>query len=445
VWCYINLENIDKYLQQYPKFQNIWEELIILKIKDACFLPRLFYYNYPSEYLVQYFGKNKIEHSKINIKFNTELRPAQKVAASTIINIFNKQNFVNGIIKLPPGTGKTVLTVFLASQLGLKTCIILDNTSLLKQWIEAFIKFSNLTEEDIGLIKQKFFITNKPVTIAMAQTLGSKIKNKFNETIKLIDESKFGLVVYDEVHSTSATDLYSKTNVFFRTPNILGLSATPFHYGTQEILMNNTIGNIIVESNKYELTPEYKMIYYNSQLQKYTFVMNKMNDYIKQKAYYNKILLKSDLYLPLIVKLVQKAYHDGHKIIIVCMTIKQVQLISENLELEGLKVRQYTGKQTEIDKENDDIIAATYSFIGKGFDMSRLSCLILACSLSGKKSLIQVVGRILRAGGENKLKPIVYDLIDTCFPLLSVPEIKRKKAIISSEFPNCKLEEIKNG
>jgi superfamily II DNA or RNA helicase len=232
--------------------------------------------------------------------------------------------------------------------------------------------------------------------------------------------------------------------MFFRTPNILGLSATPFHYGVQEILMKNTIGNIIVESNNYELTPEYKMIYYNSQLQKYTFVINQLNDYIKQKSYYNKILLNSPIYLPLIIKLVKKAHFDGHKIIIVCMTIKQVKLISENLDLEGFTNRQYTGQQTEIDKENDNILVCTYSYIGKGFDMSRLSCLILGCSLSGKKSLIQVVGRILRAGNEDKLKPIVYDLIDTCFPLLTVPEVKRKKAIISSEFPNCKLEEIKN-
>lgn len=442
MWCYLESKNIDSFKSQYPIFQDTLNDYIILQIKDACFLPRLFYYNYPSEYLIQYFGKKQIPLGRIENEFYGDLRPAQKSAASTIKKIFETQGFVNGILKLPPGAGKTVLTVYIACMLKLKTCIIIDSTSLLKQWIEAIIKFANLTENDIGLIKGKIFVTNKPFTIAMTQSLSSKIKRDFNKTVKIMDESQFGLVVYDEVHTTSSTSVYSKVNILFRTPNVLGLSATPFHQGMSKILMENTIGKLIFESNEYEMTPEYKMIFYNSKLQKYSYVMNTLlTDYIQRKGYYNKILVNSDVYITLVVKLAGILRNKGHNVFIVCMNKKQVEIISENLEIKGLENRRYTGDETEIDKENDNIIVSTYAFTGKGFDMSRLGGLILACPLSGKKSVIQVVGRVLRSY-QGKIQPIVYDLVDLCFPMFSLPEVKRKQSIIANEFPNCKIETI---
>ena len=257
-----------------------------------------------------------------------------------------------------------------------------------------------------------------------------------------MDESQFGLVIYDEVHATSSTSIYSKVNILFRTPNVLGLSATPFHQGMAKILMENTIGSLIFESNEYEMTPEYKMIFYNSGLQKHSYVMNTLlTDYIQKKGYYNKILVNSDIYVTLVVKLAKKLREKGHNVYIVCMNKKQVEIISENLEMKGLENRRYTGDETEIDKENDNIIVSTYAFTGKGFDMSRLGGLILACPLSGKKSVIQVVGRVLRSY-QGKIQPIVYDLIDLCFPMFSLPEVKRKQSIIANEFPNCKIETI---
>lgn len=441
MWCYIKSENQEKYLKQYPKFEEIWDELVLIKVNDCCFLPRLFCYNFPSQYLVQYFGKNDIGMATIDLKFKGKLRPAQKQATQIVENLYNKNGYVNAILKLPPGSGKTVLAIYLAIKLKLKTCIILDNSTLLKQWVEAIIKFGGLTEGDIGLIRQNMFVTNKHFTIAMTQTLGSKIKNKFNKTIKLIDESQFGLVIYDEVHSTSASEMFAKVSILFRTPNVIGLSATPWHYGVAELLMKNTIGETVFESKSYEMTPEYNLVYYNSDLKKYSFVMNKMQDYIQRKSYYNKILVKSEPYLSVIVKLVQKMRQDKHNVIIICMTKAQVELISNKLTEIGMVNRKFTGTDTEIDKDNDTIIVATYSYVGKGFDMKRLSGLILASLFSGKKSLVQICGRVLRSSPD-KLKPVIYDIIDECFPMLTVPEVNRKRKIIKTEFPDCNIKQF---
>ena len=444
MWCYIKNENVDNFLNQYSQLEKYWNYLVLLQTKDACFLPRLFIKKFKSEYLIEYNGKTKAEYESISFKFNGELRNAQKKAAKVVEKLYKSNGFVNGILKLPPGTGKTVLTIYLANILGLKTCIVIDSDSLFKQWIREIMNFTDVTEHDVGVIKQKLFVTeNKMFTVAMSGTLTSKLKRDLNKAFHDVNDSKFGLVVFDEVHATSSTAVYSRASLLFRTKNVLGLSATPFHYAEQEILMKNTIGEIIYESKDYEMTPEYRLIHYNSNLKKEMYVINKFTDYIQKKGFYNKIIIKSDKYVQLIKKCVQEAYNDGHNVIIVCMTHNQVKLISEHLNIIGIEHRRYYGQEKEIDKENDRVLVVTYSFCGKGFNMERLSALVLATSLSGKKSLIQVVGRILRSG-EGKKKPIVYDFADMGFPMLTVPEVKRKKKIIAQEFPSCKIKEINN-
>lgn len=73
-------------------------------------------------------------------------------------------------------------------------------------------------------------------------------------------------------------------------------------------------------------------------------------------------------------------------------------------------------------------------------DYKELSCLILACPLAGKKSLIQVIGRILRSN-IGKQKPVVIDLADMSVPAFTIPEIRMKKKIVSDEFSCNILEE----
>ena len=69
-----------------------------------------------------------------------------------------------------------------------------------------------------------------------------------------------------------------------------------------------------------------------------------------------------------------------------------------------------------------------------------MSCLILACPLAGKKSLIQVVGRVLRSD-DNKLNPVVIDLADMSIPMFTIPEIRMKRKIIEDEFMCDIIEE----
>jgi len=394
--------------------------------------------NFPSNRLMRYDGKKIVAPGKTNFKFTGVLRTNQVPIVETIFKHLSMNNHVNGIIRARPGIGKTVVAIYVAAQMGVKTCVIVDNTSLLEQWIKAIFDFTTLTENDIGIVKQKLTVTNKPVTIAMCQSLLSKIKGNIQSAFEFIDESQFGLVFYDEVHSTSSSEKFAKVSLLFRTKNILGLSATPFQTGSAEILMKNTIGEVIYETNEYDLKPRYYMVYYDSDLGqrdggKYSRRLLRVNDYIKRKALYNKLIVESEVYLNLIGNYTKNLLKNEHRTIIICFTKKQVTSISERLTQFGVVNRRYYGEEQEIDKENDKVLVVTYSFCGKGFDMKSLSALIYATPLAGKKSLIQTCGRILR-DYEGKRQPVVIDLVDMSFPFMSLKEVKKKTKIISDEF-----------
>jgi len=161
---------------------------------------------------------------------------------------------------------------------------------------------------------------------------------------------------------------------------------------------------------------------------------------LKQRSKFISKLPESIKYRSLIEMLTKQMLSEGHKIIIIVFTVELVKSIFNWLQLVGIESRMFYSKETEIDKENDRIIIATYGFAGAGFDMKQLSGIILATPLSGKKSLIQTIGRVLRTY-EGKIPPVVYDLIDTKFGGIFLRDIPKKRSILEAEF-KCKFKEI---
>jgi len=445
VWTFIYKHDLENFLNKYPQLAEIFNDIALYDMEDRIYFPRLFYKNYP-ECLDVFRGSKQHEFQRVNFKFTQKLRANQIPIVNYLLNYYQKNNNqINGIAKMPPGTGKTVMAIYLASKIGLKTMVIVDNDNLLKQWVKAFLDFTDLTEEDIGIIKQKFFVTDTPVTVALVQTLLSRIKQDLSRNFSLIDKAEYGLVIYDEVHATSSAPKFAKASLLFRTQNILGLSATPFQTGTAEILMKNTIGDIIFETKDYDMKPKYVLNYYDSGLtSKYSYALSRQPDYIKRKAFYNSIIVKSKEYYNLIVNLVKKRLEEGHVIMILCFTKEQVKTISERLTVEGVENRRFYGDEKEdVDKDNVKVLIVTYAYAGKGFDFKQLSSLILAVNLAGKKSLIQVIGRILRKHDE-KLSPVVDDLIDLAFTSIFIPDTKVKIKIIKDEF-HCDINHCVHG
>ena len=89
------------------------------------------------------------------------------------------------------GSGKTVMAIYIAHILKVKTLVIVHKSFLLNQWKERFEQFSNAR---IGIIQQnKVETDDKDVVIGMLQSIA---KDKYDFGIF----REFGLVIFDEAH-----------------------------------------------------------------------------------------------------------------------------------------------------------------------------------------------------------------------------------------------------
>lgn len=441
MWTTINKEQYYDFLKK-NNLDCFIEELVLFEKDDKFILPKKFYNNYKNDLLTQENIINEERPSQsINIDLNKDFspRPEQQEVFKKLKYMYDNNIEISGMIKCPPGFGKTVIGAFISCLLKKKTIIIVDKENLTEQWINTFLNFTTLNKNEIKLYTSKKSL-NVPVVIAMVQKLSRRIHDNLNNILKDIDDANFGLVLYDEAHSTSSSFQFAKSSGLFRTNNIVGLSATPFHRGVAKILMDNTIGNTLYYTSEYELKPVYWYSFYRSDIdQKYNKLAKFYTNFSSKLTLYNKQLLNSKKYFEIIKKYCFNLRKANHKIIIIVSTIDLVCKISEELTSIGLENRRYYGKERNYET-SDNILICTYSFAGKGFDFKELSALILGMPLFGKKSLIQVTGRILRQS-QNKLQPIVVDLIDMDFDaVFNRGTLKIKTNVIENEY-NCNIKQ----
>ena len=125
----------------------------------------------------------------------------------------------SGLVSVYTGWGKTCAALWIASELKLKTLIIVHTENLLQQWKERINDFLGITNDDIGVIQgPKIDITDKKICIGMIQSIS--MKDYPIGTFK-----DFGLTLMDEVHHFSSR-MFSRIFYKIGTKYNLGLSAT---------------------------------------------------------------------------------------------------------------------------------------------------------------------------------------------------------------------------
>ena len=432
----IHKTNLNKLYTIYPNLVELEDHLILHETKNGNYiLPRYFLKNYPkAKELVSFWEDKEFKPSDIDIEFTGKLRNEQIPITNLITEQYELENkTIHGILKAKPGFGKTVCATYLTSYFKKKTLIILNNSKLVEQWVDAYLKFTNITKDDIGYIIGKEF-SPKKITITMVQTMVGKVKRDIGENYLKFREAGFDLVFFDETHKTSAGPKFAQASLLLNTKNIIGLSATPYGDELHKFFMKNIIGDVLYEFTEYDETPDVWFINYKSGLgKKYFWTIAKINDYVKRIGFYNNIIAQSDIYVDVIYKLTRKLLKSNRKTIIIVSTIRQLERVIEYLKDHDINARPLHGKEQFIDKDKDNVIVATYKLASHGFDYAELSCLILATPLKGKVSLIQTIGRVLRKY-EGKQKPLVFDLIDHDFGNIFTQSIPSKKAIINKEF-----------
>lgn len=380
---------------------------IYMESKRKLYLPRYYgisEFGYPNSFKI-----NKGE--EINIEFKGTLKDKQLPIVEAFTEAVKDKYIGGGIISVPCGYGKTVLGLYFASILKLKTLVIVHKEFLMNQWKERIEQF--IPNARVGRIQRKKIITEDcDIVIGLLQSI-SMIEYP-EETFR-----GFGFVIYDECHHLGA-EVFSRALLKTNTRYTLGLSATPKRQDGLSSVFEWYLGPKVYVVNKRESeTVKVELYHYHDDNPTYSKLMLNMRGQPNLPIMINKICE----YLPrikLIINLVSKYLEEGRKILLLSDRKNHLGLIKESLDSKhaltgkSFTTGYYLGgmKQEDLEKtEKNNVILGTFSMASEGFDCREpLDTIILA---SPKSSIEQAVGRILRQEAKDrKFVPLVIDIID---------------------------------
>ena len=419
------------------------------------FLDRTYFYknfivpNVPSDYIIKPNIKRYQPQFDEELECRYEPKDYQIPVVEEFFNIYNKNNSINGVIQLNTGFGKTFLALYLANKLRLKTLIIVDETTLVEQWTDRIFEYFPDIDH-VGLIRGDLIDIdeNTRFTLVYVQSLNSRLRRRDFDYLQKISDQNFGLIIFDECHKVSASDKYSKISSLFDTANVIGLSATPYKYALQKLELESSIGDIIISKKRIPYKPALYIYEFNSSLFKYidkrkNYLIQNHNDLTRSRSMYNSSIINSPIYLKKIVEVTDNLLSLKHKIIIIANTIKQCKLIGGALKEkypDKIIIELHSQSKDDLSQlQNADIIVGTYKKCSHGFDKKDISAVIFASPYTGRVSVPQIIGRILREH-ESKQNPVVVYLYDLDYPNLF--SLKYLKNNFLNEYPDSPIFRI---
>jgi superfamily II DNA or RNA helicase len=377
----------------------------------------------PRFYGVENYGNT--DHYKIaagtniDIKFKGSLKAIQYPIVDAYFESIKDKYIGGGLISVPCGYGKTVLALYIAAKLKLKTLVIVHKEFLLNQWKERIEQF--LEDCPVGLIQRQKIDIDKPIVMGLLQS------------ISMIDYDEdlfkgFGLVIYDECHHLGA-EVFSKALMKTSFRYTLGLSATPKRTDGLSKVFSWYLGPMIYCIKKRETeNVDVCMYHYFDKEPSYS------RDILNIQGKLNLPLMINNIttYVPrinFIVSLITECLKENRKILLLSDRKNHLGLIKQ--ELDKITEISFTSgyylggmKQALLEKtEKDNVILGTFAMASEGFDCREpLDTIILA---SPKSSIEQSIGRILRQDEKDRIHvPLVIDIVDD-FSMFQRQAIKR--------------------
>ena len=377
----------------------------------------------PKYYGLQQFGKPTLvsipEPQKINLSFQGQLLPQQKDPVREYLNAAIDPLKMGGILQLPPGAGKTVMALYIISQLGVQTLIIVHKDFLLNQWKERINQY--LPHARIGIIKQKTIQTkNIDISIASLQSLSMKDyeKDVFND---------FGLVVIDECHHIAA-QIFSKALSKINFKYALGLSATVNRKDGLSKVFKWFIGDVIYKvQTKQNVECQVLLAKFEDRYDDYSKEHVMFNGKVNISKMINNIAIcnsRTQYIVQTLINVLNK--EPSRNVIILSDRRNHLEFIQELLKDKfdtGLYIGGMKNEHLEISKTKQ-IILGTFNMVSEGFDLPKLDTLVLA---TPKSDIEQSVGRIQRKHTltQDDNVPLIIDIIDN-FSIFANQFNKRK-------------------
>jgi superfamily II DNA or RNA helicase len=367
----------------------------------------------PKHFGLQRFGVPRSvrlsEPERIRLNFRGELMANQVAPVEAYMRAARDPLQMGGILQLPPGYGKTVIALYLAAELGVKTLVLVHKEFLMNQWIERIEAY--LPGCRVGVLKQGSVKTvDRDIVVGSVQSVSMR---DYDPSVF----EGFGMVIVDECHHVGA-GVFSRAlpKVTFRYA--LGLSATVTRKDGLTCVFKWFLGDVVYRVARKtsvecrvlveRFVPERSEGLYGREL---TLPNGKPNI-----ARMINVLASCEERTLRIVDIVTSMLRETPTRSVIVLSDRRAHLehmqtlLRKNDVDAGLYVGGMSNARLEESKTKPALLG-TYSMVSEGFDLPRLDTLVLA---TPKSDVEQSVGRIQRKHclTEDDNVPTVVDVVD---------------------------------
>ena len=340
----------------------------------------------------------------IEVSPTITLLPHQQAAVDDVIGNDH------AVLVAPTGAGKTVMACAVIAAHQVPTLILVDRTPLVEQWKSRLMEHLGLGRRQIGRVAAPAK-SSGIVDIATLQAVARR-----SDASSLFDG--YGLVIVDECHHLPARSFEIAVRDA-RCRRWLGLTATPYRRDGLEAIITMQCGPVrreIALADTAAAALARRLVVHDTQSTAGTGEIAAIQDVFRA-------LVEDDTRTHQIAGDVAAAVGAGRNELVLTQWTDHLDALAEELRQRGLEplvLKGGLGKKARaavIDELNADpastgqLLLATGSYLGEGFDSPSLDTLFLAFPLAFKGRVVQYIGRILRTT-DTKTDVEVHDYLD---------------------------------
>jgi superfamily II DNA or RNA helicase len=369
-------------------------------------------------------GRKPSSPLESKIAFSAILREDQKLASEALLQTDY------GILVAPTGTGKTVIGCAIIANLSLPTLVLCHRKQIAEQWKARLLEFTNLTNNQVGILASAKKKTTGIVDIALFQSLVTNAN-----IAEFLDQ--YALVIVDECHHVPAIS-FEEVLGQIHSGRIYGLTATPRREDGLHPIMEMQCGPI----RHTMAEPIHKKA-----LARHLFKRDFDCSYpplpvIDSVHELWEALTNCQQRRNQIVADIRSLIEAGRRTLVVSERKEHLKAIYDLVVEQtgsssifmltgdaGIKIRReiLSNFDGAIREKSGCALFATGSLVGEGVDIPAIDALILAFPISSRVKMTQYLGRIERES-PGKFSVIAVDYEDVTHPITRSMFKKRASA-----------------
>jgi len=365
------------------------------------------------------------------VSFGEGIYDYQREAAETIVR--NKR----GVLKIATNGGKTSIAAAVTQHLSLLTLFVVPGIELLYQTQASFAKYLGIDPDDIGIIGDGNFRVGKWITIALLDSLHSRLKKGELEE----ERRQWQMVWVDECHTAGSETCYEALNMLFAYRRY-GLSGTPMDRsdGAALRLIAQT-GNIIYEVRNKALVER------GISVQPIVEIITIREPVIPPNVSWQTAYTKGVVENTKLNEKITEKTHDycvqGKQCIIMVERVSHGENFLKLMEarsdgayqvqfIHGTDTSEVRSKALKDFSAGHIQCLVTTSILDQGVDLDCIDVMVFAVQKKGTIGLLQRAGRGLRTG-KGREEVIIIDIANFCHPWLIKHSLKRIKTFKKEE------------